>query len=100
MTSASPRITYVAESFDLLGGTSDVIPATARFNAFQNAIGTGALVGVGPRNKVSVPLSLDKAEWAVTPALGVMVVSIDNFWNGQQEQAELLRVPGGGREEP
>ena len=83
----------------LLGVLSPSPGAQSGTPSRENSISTGALVAVGPHGKVSVPLSLDKAEWAVTPSLGVMVVSIDNFWLGQQEQAELLQVPGGRRDD-
>jgi subtilisin family serine protease len=92
LTAASPRFTYAAQSFDLLSGTGDLIAATARFNAFENAISTGAFAVVGPGDKAFVGLSIDPAEWSVTPALGVMVVSLDNFWTGDHEQAHLLPV--------
>ena len=75
-----------------MSGTGDRIPSTARFNAFENAISTGAYAVVGPGDKALVPLSIDPAEWAATPALGVMVVSLDNFWTGDHEQAQLISV--------
>jgi minor extracellular serine protease Vpr len=99
VTSASPRFSYVAESFNLFTGDSDIIASPARFNAFDNAISTGAIVSVGPHDKAAVPLLLDQVEWKVTPSLGVMVVSLDNFWLGVPGQAELLHVPGGRRDD-
>jgi len=92
LTAASPRFSYSAQSFDLLGPSEDVIPSTARFNAFDNAISTGAYAVLAPRDKALVPLSLNPSEWSATPALGVMVVSLDNFWVGDFEQAQLLPV--------
>src|SRR5207237_894516 len=53
---------------------------------------TGALVKVGPRLTASVPLSVDPLEFAVTPPLGVMVVALDNAWQGNEGQAQLLRL--------
>ncbi|MEP7308385.1 MAG: S8 family serine peptidase [Acidobacteriota bacterium] len=92
LTAASPRFSYGAQIFDLLGVSGDFIPSTARFNAFENAISTGAYAVVGPGDKAFVPLSLDPAEWSATPALGLMVVSLDNFWAGDHEQAQLIPV--------
>ena len=77
---------------ELLGGSADFMASTARFNAFDDAISTGALAGLAPRGKALVPLSLNPAEWSATPALGMMVVSLDNFWNGDYEQAQLIPV--------
>ena len=38
-----------------------------------------------------MPISIDRAEFALTPALGVMVVSLDNFAE-DNNQALLLRL--------
>ena len=47
LTSASPRLRYVAASFDLFSSSSDAITSPAAFNAFENSISTGAYVAVG-----------------------------------------------------
>jgi hypothetical protein len=93
VTAANPRFTYAVENFDLLSPASDAIPGTARFNAFQPAIGTGAFVTVAPHGSASVPLTIDAAEWAVTPPLGVMVVGIENATRSHGTQAQLVRLP-------
>ena len=95
---SSPRFAYAAQGFDgftgdfdFLGENADgTIAATAgRFNAFNNAVSTGAFAVVGPRSRASVPLTINPTEFAATPALGVMVVGIENF-SGRAE-ANLLR---------
>src|SRR5229473_1484952 len=65
---SSPRFTFAAQGFDGF---------------------TGAFAVVGPRSRASVPLTIDPTEFAATPALGVMVVGIENF-SGRAE-ANLLR---------
>ena len=72
--------------------SAGVAANAARFNAFDNAVSTGAFAVLGPRSRASVPLTIDPAEFAATPALGVMVVGIENF-SGKAE-ANLLRFGG------
>ncbi|TLY96589.1 MAG: peptidase S8 and S53 subtilisin kexin sedolisin [Gammaproteobacteria bacterium] len=50
-------------------------------------------VGVTPGGSVAVPITIDRAEFAQTPALGVMVVSTENTTH-EQSQALLLRIGG------
>ena len=93
VTSSSPRFSYVAQSFDQLTGNSDAITTPAKFNAFNNSISTGAFVPLAPGASASVPLTLDRKEFALTPALGQMVVAIENS-NRNDNQALLLHVDG------
>ncbi|TMH44937.1 MAG: peptidase S8 and S53 subtilisin kexin sedolisin [Betaproteobacteria bacterium] len=95
---SSPRFAYAAQGFDGFTGDSDFLGENAdgsvaanagRFNAFSNAVSTGAFAVVGPRSRASVPLTINPTEFAATPALGVMVVGIENF-SGRAE-ANLLR---------
>lgn len=89
VNSTNPRFSYSAESFDFFGN-SDSIAGPAKFNAFNNSISTGAFVSLGPGGNASVPLSINSTEFATTPALGEMIVSLDNFAGAQQ--AQLLQV--------
>jgi len=95
---SSPRFAYAAQGFDGFTGDFDFLGENAdgtvaadagRFNAFNSAVSTGAFAVVGPRARVSVPLTINPAEFATTPALGVMVVGMENF-SGRAE-AKLLR---------
>ncbi len=89
VNAGNPRFSYSAESFDALGN-SDYIAGPAKFNAFQNSITTATYVSLAPGTSTSVPLSIDSTEWGNTPAIGEMIVSLDNFAGAQQ--AELLQV--------
>jgi len=91
VSSANPRFSYVAQTFDLLTGNADAITTPAKFNAFNNAIGTGAFETLAPGASASVPISFDRAEFRITPALGAMVVSEENLARGNR-QALLLRA--------
>jgi minor extracellular serine protease Vpr len=94
ITNSNPRFSYVAQITDLLTlTTTDAIATPASFNAFNNSISTGAFVVLNPDTNASVPISIDAAEFAKTPALGEMVVSLDNFARGGR-QAILLSVSG------
>ncbi len=90
ITSANPRFGYTAQTFDLIGGASDTITTAAKFNAFNSAISTGAFVMLPPGTNASVPLSINRAEFRKTPALGQMVVSLDNLARGG---SQALLVP-------
>jgi minor extracellular serine protease Vpr len=96
LTPDNPRFNYVqVESQDFAFGNTDVLAGSGGFNAFNNAITTGIGAALNPRDRVSLPISIDPAEWARTPALGLMVVGIENAnANGEARQAQLIRVGG------
>ena len=88
---ANPRFAYHVVSFDVFGrGTTKDVAGVARFNAFASAISQGGFVPVAPGGAASVPIQVNSAEWAKTPALGVMVVTTDNA--AGEAEAQLLDV--------
>jgi hypothetical protein len=90
LSAANPRFSYRVESFGLRLTEDDTMPGTASFNAWTSSISQGAFVPLNPNQSVDVPISVNMAEWALTPAKGVMVVSRDNK-NGKNE-AETVEV--------
>jgi minor extracellular serine protease Vpr len=90
LSAANPRFTYHMFGFDALGDGVDEVPGTASFNAFSSAITTGQFATVAPNATVSVPMAVNKAEAAITPPLGYMIVTQDNK-NGAQE-AKLIKI--------
>ena len=64
----------------------------AKYNPWHEAITTGGFAGpVDPgTSDSSNAVSIDAAEWALTPAQGLMVVTPDNK-NGKDE-AQLIKV--------
>ena len=91
VTTANPRFTYTMSTFNLSDETSADMPGKGSFNAFAPAITNVEASTTVDRNKIElVPVSINKAEWAKTPALGLMVVSPDN--KSGDEQAILLPV--------
>ena len=91
VTSSNPRFSYFAQTFDLLTGNTDAITTAASFNAFSNSISTGAFAVLAPGTNASVPISIDRTEFAITPALGEMVVSLENLAR-ENRQALLLPI--------
>jgi hypothetical protein len=86
----NPRFSYTVQSFDLNSNDTDAFSQTASFNAYQSAVSTGDFEVVNPNAAIGVTVSVNPAEFAVTPPLGVMIVSEDNK-NGPQ-QVELLNI--------
>jgi len=90
VTTANPRFSYTVESFDEFSNNQDSFPTSAKFNAFSNAVSTADFEVLNPNDAIDVNVSVNPAEFAVTPALGFMIVSQDNK-NGAQE-VNLLSV--------
>ena len=91
VTSSTPRFAYTAQATDGLTGNSDAITTPARFNAFNNSVSTGAFAVLAPGASASVPIAIDPKEFSLTPALGEMVVAIENP-NRNDNQALLLHL--------
>jgi subtilisin family serine protease len=90
LSSANPRFTYQAVSFDLTTAAEDVVPGTASFNAFSPSISNGLFDTIPPGGSAQEPVTIDQAEWAKTPALGLMIVTLDNA--AGKDEAALLSV--------
>jgi len=84
----NPRFTYHAFGFDLTSDFADATAGPAKFNAWSSSISQGAFFGVPKGASGGVPIAINPAEWALTPALGVMVVTLDN--RAGKEEAALL----------
>lgn len=88
LSAANPRFSYHINSFDLVEETEDSVPGVAKFNAYSSSITQGDFVTVPVGGSAIVPITITPAEWALTPALGVMVVSLDN--RAGRDETELL----------
>jgi hypothetical protein len=71
-------LTYHISSFDITGGPSDIVAAVAKYNAYSSSISQGDFVTVPKGATVTDPVSINPTEWAQTPALGEMIVTLDN----------------------
>jgi subtilisin family serine protease len=78
LNAANPRFTYSAVSFDLANGGVDEVDGTAKYNAWSPAISTFGFQTVDPGAAAQETIQVNAAEWAQTPALGLMVASLDN----------------------
>ncbi len=85
ITATNPRFSYVVQVSDIPSGNFDVITTPASFNAFNSSISTGAFVTLAPGANASVPLVINRKEFRQTPALGQMVVSLENLARGGSE---------------
>jgi subtilisin family serine protease len=90
ITAANPRLSYSAVGFDLLSDDQDAFTEIASFNAFNSAISNGDFIEVPPDAFISVLVTVNPAEEAITPAKGLMIVTQDNK-NGPRE-ADLITI--------
>jgi minor extracellular serine protease Vpr len=90
ITAAAPTFSYKITGFDLGTGNVDAVPGKAAYNAFSPSVSNGQFVSLASGASAKLPLSVNTALQATTPALGWMVVSLDNP-NGAA-QAALLPV--------
>jgi subtilisin family serine protease len=90
LSSTNPRFSYSAASFDLWNGGVDEVEGTARYNPWTPAIETGDYAEVPPGGTATVTVTINRAEWALTPALGLMVVALDN--KSGPDEAELIEL--------
>src|SRR5262249_11280660 len=83
------RFNYHAFGFDRTSSFVDVVDGTAKFNAGPtSAISQGMFATVPKGASGAVPVTINPAEWAQTPALGTMIVTLDNK-SGKGEAALL-----------
>ncbi len=90
ISAANPRFTYNVVAFDLLSNDTDTFSQSAKFNAINSSISTGAFDIVNPNQAIGETITINPAELAITPAKGVMIVSQDNK-NGAAE-VNLLNI--------
>jgi hypothetical protein len=83
------RFNYHAFGFDVTSNFVDVVNGAAKFNAGPtSAISQGMFATVPVGATGTVPVSINPTEWAQTPALGAMVVTLDN--KAGKDEAALL----------
>jgi subtilisin family serine protease len=90
LSPSSSSFSYQVDYFNNYYGTAGVVPGTASFDAFNPAISNAMFLPVAPGSTVPVPFQVVPAQFAKTPALGLMVVTQDN--RSGASQASLLRV--------
>ncbi|MFC5833447.1 S8 family serine peptidase [Nonomuraea insulae] len=94
LTEGAARFTYTAAGFSLIPDGLVDETESAAFDAFAPAISTGAYVPLAPRASSSIPLTVDQAKLAATPAKGWLVVSLDDgSGNHEADQINLGKLP-------
>jgi minor extracellular serine protease Vpr len=91
LNAAHPRFTYSAVSFDVVNGGVDEVDGTAKYNAWSPAISTGGFQNVAPGGTAQETIAVNATEWALTPALGLMIASLDDKSKNGGE-AQLIPV--------
>jgi hypothetical protein len=89
---ANPRLTYHAVSYDVANGGKKVVAGSAKYHPWSSAVSDGGFVNVPPGTiDATTVISVNSAEAARTPALGLMVVTFDN--KSGADEAQLIPVP-------
>ena len=81
LSAANPRFSYFAVGFG--DGAVDQALTPGTFNAFNPSVSTGMFDPVSPGQTVNQAVTLDQAEFALTPNLGFMVLTHDNQNNSE-----------------
>jgi subtilisin family serine protease len=89
LSASNPRLVYHIQSFGLTDNTTDTIDGTAAFNAFTPAISNGMFDVVNPNESATETVTVNAAEFARTPARGLMIVS---HGNASRDEAQLIPV--------
>jgi len=86
----SQQFAYAVNAFWLVGGGVDST-SVATFNPFVPPVSSGDFATLPPGSATAMSLTVDKDQQKKTPALGWLVVSVDDA-NGAP-QAEEVQVP-------
>ncbi len=88
---ANPRLAYSAIGFDVTETAApDEVDGIAKFNAWSSSISQGGFAHGAADGTATVPISRNAAEWALTPALGLMIVTLDN--KAGTDEAQTIKV--------
>jgi hypothetical protein len=90
LTEGSSSFNYDATAFSFVGGPADVATGVGHFDALHPAISQGDFLSLGRGATAALGVTVNKAGFAAHPALGWMVVTLDDA-NGAP-QADLLPV--------
>jgi subtilisin family serine protease len=90
LSASKPRFSYWGNSWNW-DGVFAPIPGLGHFNAYAPAVSNADFVTVAPGARATVPVNIDAAEQAITPALGVMVVNQENRSGAAQAAVLPLR---------
>lgn len=92
LTDGSGPINYAIDTFSLEGFGDDSTSGVAGFDAFHPALSQGDFIGLDHGDAANLHVSIDLAQFATAPALGWMVVTMDDKNGGAQ--ADLVSLAG------
>jgi minor extracellular serine protease Vpr len=90
ISATAPSFKYAITGFDLGTGAIDQVPGVASFNAFTPSVSNGDFLPIAAGKSATLPLSVDTALQTTAPALGWMIVSVDD--RSGAPQAALIPV--------
>jgi hypothetical protein len=93
LTLAQPRFAYAAAGFDRFSGGSSVVPGPGFYNAWNSAVSQGQFVTLPAGASMSVPVAFDPKEEQNTPALGLLIVGLENLIGDPQARVIPVAVP-------
>ncbi len=94
LADGSGPIGYSVDSFSLEGFGDDATSGNATFDPFHPAVSQGDFVGLDHNDVASLPVTVGLAQFAATPSLGWMIVTMDDPNGGRQ--ADLVSISGVG----
>ena len=92
LAAGAGRFEYALDAISIEDFGSDSTTGTASFDAFDPSVSQGDFIGLEQGDSASLPVAVDLARFADTPALGWMVVTMDDHNGGPQ--ADLVHVAG------
>jgi minor extracellular serine protease Vpr len=90
--SASTPISYTVTSSGLTDGTTDSFDSSATYNLFHPVFSNNVEDVVAPNTTASDPITIDKAQWALTPQLGLLVLSQNNVKRDNRDEDFTFKV--------
>ena len=90
LTEASGPFDYAVDTFSLEGFGDDETSGFAGFDPFHSAVSQGDFIGLDHGDHATLPVSVDLAHFGAAPALGWMIVTMDDANGGRQ--ADLVSV--------
>jgi minor extracellular serine protease Vpr len=90
VTAASGPFDYAVDTFSLEGFGDDATSGFAGFDPFQPAVSQGDFIGLDHGDHATLPVTVDLAHFGAAPALGWMIVTMDDANGGRQ--ADLVSL--------